>query len=109
MLKQFQAEYRRHKPQAFADADGLSDRCRGDVQFRMYSDTAPITPPRGIRAVTLFELSELVEMAGSRNKFVVLLSGPCGATDCGRTRTDALRPLLTQPKLRVWSHLVCDI
>ena len=36
----------------------------------------------------------------------MLVSGPCGT--CGETRTDALEPLIRNPKLKVWSHLVLD-
>ncbi len=78
----------------------------GDVQYLPYSTGAPITVQSGVRAVTLFELSDMVAMVRSRNKHVVLVGGPCG--DCGRPKTDALRPLLEQPGLRVWSHLVVD-
>lgn len=54
-----------------------------------------------------FELSELVERAGSEDRYVVLLAGPCG--ECGRLKSDALEPLLENPKLRLWSHLVSDV
>ena len=61
----------------------------------------------GDRAVTLFELDELRELSARKDKYVVLVSGPCGK--CGRTRSDALRPLVANPKLKVWSHLVLDL
>jgi len=32
----------------------------------------------------------------------------CGNADCRRSRSDALMPLLEEPSLRVWSHLVTD-
>jgi hypothetical protein len=78
----------------------------GDVQYLPYSTTGPIGVASGVRAVTLFELSELVEMVKSGNKHVVLVGGPCG--HCGASKTEALRPLLEEPSLRVWSHLVVD-
>ena len=56
--------------------------------------------------MTLFELDDFVRMADSRNKHVVLIARQCGL--CGTTRAAALRPLLTSPRLRVWSHLVMD-
>ena len=59
-----------------------------------------------MRAVTLFELEDFVRMADSKNKHVVLIARQCGV--CGRTRAAALRPLLTTPRLRVWSDLVMD-
>jgi hypothetical protein len=79
----------------------------GEIQFRPYSATAPILTPRGLRAVTLFELSELVELAQTENKYIVLLSAPCFI--CEQTRVNALKPLLTQRKLAAWTHLVTDV
>jgi DNA-binding transcriptional regulator LsrR (DeoR family) len=79
----------------------------GDVQFRPYSSEGPMTDNCPVRAVTLFELSDLVRTAQTEDKHVVLLAGPCG--ECGRLKTDALLPLLTRPELRVWSHLVTDL
>ena len=78
----------------------------GDVQYLPYSTSGPISVESGVRAVTLFELSELVEMVQSGDKHVVLVGGPCG--HCGASKTEALRPLLEEPGLRVWSHLVVD-
>ena len=90
--------------------DALGDLKRqgwvGDVQYLPYSTRAPITVRSGVRAVTLFELDELVAMVRSGDKHVVLVGGPCG--DCGTPKTEALRPLLETPELRVWSHLVID-
>ncbi len=39
-------------------------------------------------------------------KYVVLVAGPCA--ECGRLKTDALLPLLENPNLRVFTHLVVD-
>lgn len=78
----------------------------GDVQFRPYTIDGPLTKGCPVRAVTLFELDELVTLAKSGNKHVVLVAGPCG--ECGALKTDALRPLLANEKLRLWSHLVTD-
>ena len=78
----------------------------GDIMWRTYSDTAPIiTGTRG-RAVTIFELSDLVDLAQQDDKHVILIAGPCG--ECGRVRTDALLPLLREPSLRVCNHIVTD-
>jgi DNA-binding transcriptional regulator LsrR (DeoR family) len=79
----------------------------GDVQYRPYSSTGPILQETSVRTVTLFELQGLVRLAHTPNKHVVVVSGPCG--QCGRPRSDALRPLLTVPDLAVWSHLVMDM
>jgi hypothetical protein len=78
----------------------------GDVMYRPFSLRGPITRDTHIRAVTLFELTELVEFASDADKAVILVSGPCGS--CDRHRDDALMPLLTVPELAVWSHLVTD-
>ena len=90
--------------------DALGDLMRqgwvGDVQYLPYSTKAPITVGSGVRAVTLFELADLVAMVRSRDKHVVLIGGPCG--ECAVSKTEALRPLLEEPSLRVWSHLVLD-
>lgn len=79
----------------------------GDVQFRPYSPTGAIVEGCPVRAVTLFEISDLVELAKMPDKYVVLLAGPC--SECGITKTEAMIPLLTQPSLRLWTHLVTDV
>jgi hypothetical protein len=81
----------------------------GDVQFRPYSTKGPL--PENVcpvRAVTLFELDELVEIAKNRTngKYVVLVAGPCG--ECGETKKNALLPLLANENLRLWTHLIVD-
>ncbi|GHT17276.1 hypothetical protein FACS1894189_2860 [Planctomycetales bacterium] len=80
----------------------------GDVQFRPYSAEGPLEDVCPVRAVTLFELDELVEMAKDQTngKHVVLVAGPCG--ECGETKKNALRPLIANEKLRLWTHLVVD-
>jgi hypothetical protein len=79
---------------------------KGDVQFRPYTADGPLTEACPVRAVTLFELPELVQVAATEDKYVVLLGGPCG--ECGQSKTDSLLPLLAQPELRLWTHLVTD-
>jgi hypothetical protein len=78
----------------------------GDVMYRPFNWNGPITRDAQIRAVTLFELHELVQFAADPQKAVILVAGPCGT--CGRSRDDALLPLLRVPSLDVWSHLVTD-
>jgi len=81
----------------------------GDVQFRPYSVDGPLPEEVcPVRAVTLFELDELVEMAkdSTNGKHVVLVAGPCG--ECGETKKHALIPLLANDKLRLWTHLIVD-
>lgn len=79
----------------------------GDVQFRPYAPTGPILEECPVKAVTLFELSDMVARVRMEDKYVVLLAGPCG--ECAESKTQALLPLLTEPKLRLWSHLVTDV
>ncbi len=79
----------------------------GDVQFRPYSAGGPIVEGCPVRAVTLFEIADLVAWAERPDKYVVLLAGPC--SECGTTKTEAMLPLLTQPELRLWTHLVTDV
>jgi DNA-binding transcriptional regulator LsrR (DeoR family) len=79
----------------------------GDVQFRPYTAEGPMDDGCPVRAVTLFEPSALVERASQPDKYVVLLAGPCH--ECGKTKTSALIPLLRQPRLRLWTHLVTDL
>ncbi len=79
----------------------------GDVQFRPYTDSGPLIEECPVRAVTLFELDELVELARTDGKYVVLLAGPCG--ECGEPKVEALRPLVANPDLRLWTHLVTDV
>lgn len=80
---------------------------KGDVQFRPYSSDKPLLEECPVRAVTLFEVSDLVRMAQREGKYVVLLGGPCG--ECGRPKTNALLPLVSEPSLRLWTHLLTDV
>lgn len=79
----------------------------GDVQYSPFSADGPIPFPEGVRAVTLFELDELKQLAERDGKYVVLVSGPCWK--CRETRTHALRPLVANRRLKVWTHLVTDL
>ena len=47
--------------------------------------------PGDLRAVTLYELDDLVRIADQKNKHVILIARQCGA--CKRTCAEALRPL----------------
>ena len=91
--------------------DGLPPIARhkvvGDVQYNPFSENGPVLFDSGVRAVTLFELDELKELAEKKGKYVVLVSGPCWK--CKKLRTHALRPLVANPRLKVWSHLVTDL
>lgn len=79
----------------------------GNVQYRPYSLTGPVREkPGDLRAVTLFELEDLVRISNQKYKHVILIARQCGL--CGRTRSEALLPLLKEPKLKVFSMLVMD-
>jgi DNA-binding transcriptional regulator LsrR (DeoR family) len=78
----------------------------GDFQYLPMSRQGPIRIAHGVRAVTLFELDDYVRMVLNKEKHVVLVAGPCGV--CGRTKEDALAPLLKRSGLKIWSHLVTD-
>lgn len=78
----------------------------GDVQFRPYSVDGPLKDECPVRAVTLFELDEMVELTKQEGKHIVLVAGPCG--ECGHSKKKALLPLLANEKLRLWNHLVID-
>ena len=79
----------------------------GDVHWHPFSEKGPIKVNTGVRSMTLFELDELAEWAARTDKHIVLMAAPCG--QCGRTKSDALRPLLEEPALRVYNHLVTDV
>jgi len=79
----------------------------GDVQLRPYSSKGPITVDTGIRAVTVFEIAKLVTLAQKRDKAVLLVAGPCAY--CGRPKAEALRPLLEEPSLAIWTDVVLDV
>ncbi len=80
---------------------------RGDVQFRPYAASGPILMDTGVRALTVFELSDLVRLGAADNKEVILVAGPCGV--CSTSKADALVPLLLEPTLRVWTRLIMDV
>ncbi len=84
-----------------------ASRWRGDLQLCPFNAEGPIAKKRGDRAVTLFDLHELVALAQREEKRVVLVSPPC--SHCGLTRAPALAPLLRVQSLRAWSHLVTDV
>ncbi len=79
----------------------------GNVQYRPYTQEGPAQEEDDDwRAVTLFEIPDFVAMAKSKEHHVVLIARQCAR--CGTTRAATLRPLLENPKLRVWSELVMD-
>jgi hypothetical protein len=79
----------------------------GNVQYRPYSNSRAIMEgPDDLRAVTLFEIDGLVRLASQRYKHVILIARQCGM--CGMSRARAVRPLVSLPHMKVFSHLVVD-
>lgn len=86
---------------------------QGDVQWRPYSEKEALTDAHiedkdMLRAVTLFELEDFARLAQSKDKYVILIAGPCEVPGCNVTKIQALKPLMTQPSLRVFNRLVTD-
>ena len=79
----------------------------GDVSYRPYSNSDPIATTHGIRAVSLFELQDLVELAAQPKKYVILVAAPCGV--CKKSKGTALQPLLASRNLKLWTHLYIDL
>jgi DNA-binding transcriptional regulator LsrR (DeoR family) len=80
----------------------------GDLQYHPYSNQGPITDVRArVRAVSLFDLAGLKKLAETKDKFVIVVGGPCGI--CERTKVRALRPLLQSDSMKVWTDLVMDL
>ena len=79
----------------------------GNVQYRPFTADGPVhETPDQLRAVTVFELEDLVKLAKDRTKEVILMARQCGA--CGRAHARALRALISNPDLRVYTRLVLD-
>jgi len=84
-------------------------RWRGDVLYCPYSDDGPLPEVALDReAVTIFKIPELVKMAKSGKHMIVLVCGPSHTKE-HRRKTQALRPLLENENLRVWTHLIIDV
>ena len=63
----------------------------GNVQYRPFTSEGPVhEAPDQLRAVTVFELEDLVERAKDRSKEVILMARQCAI--CGRSRAQALLP-----------------
>jgi hypothetical protein len=52
------------------------------------------------------QLADLVRLARQPGKHVILLCAPCSY--CGGSKARGLLPLLRQPSLHVWNHLIVD-
>jgi len=81
----------------------------GNVQYRPFTADGPVhEAPEELRAVTVFELEDLVKRAKDRNKEVILMARQCGLCPRACARARALRALVSQPELKVFSRLVLD-
>jgi hypothetical protein len=80
----------------------------GDVSYCPFSADGPVLLDSGPRAVTLFQIADLVRLAARKDKHVVLIASACPAPDCGRLRADALEPLFVNPSLKAWSSVFLD-
>jgi DNA-binding transcriptional regulator LsrR (DeoR family) len=82
----------------------------GDVLYCPYSDKGPIPAKAlSLQAVTLFTIPDLVAMARNSQKHsIILVCGPTHDKE-GKLKTKALKPLLENPNLRVWTHLITDM
>jgi DNA-binding transcriptional regulator LsrR (DeoR family) len=80
----------------------------GNFQYRPYTAHGPVIEPhQEYRAVTLYELEDFRRLAHEQGKYILLIARQCGI--CNRTRAEALRPLLTEPGLRVFNRLCLDV
>lgn len=80
----------------------------GNVQYRPFSEDGPVREKKQeLRAVTLFELDELVTMSKEKDRYVILLARQCGL--CKKNRARVLRCLLGRDDLAVFTHLVMDL
>ena len=77
----------------------------GDVMFLPYSKEKAIES-KILKSVTLFSFNELCEFSKKSDKYVVVTCAPCN--DCNAKKTEAIRPLLENPNLRMWTHLIID-
>jgi hypothetical protein len=73
----------------------------GNVQYRPFTADGPVhEAPDDLRAVTVFELEDLVERAKDRSKEVILMARQCGLCKRPPVRARALRALVNNPSLR---------
>lgn len=110
---QDRAGYMYQYAERFGDGASIAElqerNWQGDVQLRPFSANGPIELEHGYKPVTLFELSDLVKLARKPTRHVVLLGGRGRPYGNGATsKVSALLPLLSEPSLHVWDHIVID-
>ena len=77
------------------------------MQYRSFDASGPVREaPEELRAATLVELADLVKRAKDRTRGVILMARQCGLS--GRAHARALRALLSNANLKVFSRLVLD-
>jgi DNA-binding transcriptional regulator LsrR (DeoR family) len=81
----------------------------GDIQYRPFANDRFIKEKSDeFRAVTLFDLEDMVALARRRDRHVILIARQCGLCEPRRTKATALLPILQHPEMRVFSRLVMD-
>jgi hypothetical protein len=84
-------------------------RAVGDIQYRPYgTDEFIEDKPNDLRAVTLFELKDMVALAQRRDRHVLLIARQCGVCEPRRTKARSLLPILKNPQMRIFSRIVMD-
>ena len=78
--------------------------CIGDLMWCPMGPDGPIVLDKGVRALTLFDLTELPPLIRQGMR-VMLVLGPCQT--CRRPKSELLGALL-RARPRLLSHLVCD-
>jgi len=76
----------------------------GDMLWLPLGETAPITTPTSVRALTIMELTDLPEFI-RRGKHVLLMLGPC--SQCDRHKGRILRTIFAQNE-HIVTHVVVD-
>jgi len=80
----------------------------GDILYRPFTESGPVPDTRTkARAISLFEIRELVKMSKEKHKHVILVAGSCGI--CHKPKGTALRPLLERDNMKVWTHVVTNM
>lgn len=116
LLKKYLQSLKKHKRIQEDAVQTLNEQgWVGDILFLPYAENGPIFP-RTVQAASLFTFNDLVSWATgtsipvsngtSKKRYIVLVGGPCA--DCFRPKDDALYPLLDNPKMRAWTHLIID-
>lgn len=104
--------HRKNAIKRFGGRDLVEQDVVGDLAFRSYSRDRFLLEDEfvsgakidGLRAVSLFELSELRDRVADKSLKSMLVVGPSSSG----SKWKSVRPLLKNPNLKVWSHLIID-